>query len=51
MPDVAQFDNESAFSGGNHPWGLGKNAYPSHLILDVLEFRVEMISQPVSQQV
>lgn len=24
MPDVAQFDNESAFSGGNHPWALGK---------------------------
>ena len=24
IPDVAQFDNESAFSGGNHPWGLGK---------------------------
>lgn len=24
MPDVAQFDNESAFSGGNHPWVLGK---------------------------
>ena len=24
MPDVAQFDNESAFSGGHHPWGLGK---------------------------
>jgi len=24
VPDVAQFDNESAFSGGNHPWGLGK---------------------------
>lgn len=24
LPDVAQFDNESAFSGGNHPWVLGK---------------------------
>ena len=24
MPDMAQFDNESAFSGGNHPWVLGK---------------------------
>jgi hypothetical protein len=24
VPDMAQFDNESAFSGGNHPWGLGK---------------------------
>jgi len=24
VPDVAQFDNESAFSGGHHPWGLGK---------------------------
>ena len=24
MPDVAQFDNESAFSGGHPPWGLGK---------------------------
>ena len=24
VPDVAQFDNESAFSGGRHPWGLGK---------------------------
>jgi putative transposase len=24
IPDVAQFDNESAFSGGNHPWVLGK---------------------------
>ena len=24
VPDIAQFDNESAFSGGNHPWGLGK---------------------------
>jgi hypothetical protein len=24
IPHVAQFDNESAFSGGNHPWGLGK---------------------------
>lgn len=24
VPEVAQFDNESAFSGGNHPWGLGK---------------------------
>jgi hypothetical protein len=24
VPDVAQFDNESAFSGGNHPWVLGK---------------------------
>jgi putative transposase len=24
VPDVAQFDNESAFGGGNHPWGLGK---------------------------
>jgi hypothetical protein len=23
VPDVAQFDNESAFSGGNHPWVLG----------------------------
>jgi hypothetical protein len=24
VPNVAQFDNESAFSGGNHPWVLGK---------------------------
>jgi hypothetical protein len=24
VPDVAQFDNESAFSGGNHPWVLSK---------------------------
>lgn len=24
VPDVAQFDNESAFSGGNHPWVLGQ---------------------------
>jgi putative transposase len=24
VPDIAQFDNESAFSGGTHPWGLGK---------------------------
>ena len=24
VPDVAQFDNESAFSGGNHPWVLGR---------------------------
>jgi hypothetical protein len=24
VPDWAQFDNESAFSGGNHPWVLGK---------------------------
>jgi Homeodomain-like domain len=24
VPDMAQFDNESAFSGGNHPWVLGK---------------------------
>jgi hypothetical protein len=24
VPDVAQFDNESACSGGRHPWGLGK---------------------------
>jgi hypothetical protein len=24
VPDVAQFDNESAFSDGNHPWGLGR---------------------------
>jgi hypothetical protein len=24
VPDVAQFDNKSAFSGGNHPWVLGK---------------------------
>jgi hypothetical protein len=24
VPDVAQFDNESAFSGGTHPWGLGR---------------------------
>jgi transposase len=24
VPDVAQFANESALSGGNHPWGLGK---------------------------
>jgi hypothetical protein len=24
VPDVAQCDNESALSGGNHPWGLGK---------------------------
>jgi hypothetical protein len=24
VPDVAQFDNESAFSGGTHPWALGK---------------------------
>jgi hypothetical protein len=24
VPDVAQFDNESAFSGGTHPWTLGK---------------------------
>jgi hypothetical protein len=23
IPDVAQFDNESAFSGGTHPWVLG----------------------------
>lgn len=23
VPDVAQFDNESAFSGGRHRWGLG----------------------------
>jgi hypothetical protein len=23
VPDVAQVDNESAFSGGNHPWVLG----------------------------
>lgn len=24
VPDIAQFDNESTFSGGNHPWVLGK---------------------------
>jgi hypothetical protein len=24
VPDMAQFDNESACSGGNHPWVLGK---------------------------
>jgi hypothetical protein len=24
VPDIAQFDNESALSGGNHPWVLGK---------------------------
>jgi hypothetical protein len=24
VPDVTQFDNENAFSGGNHPWVLGK---------------------------
>ena len=24
VPTVAQFDNASAFSGGTHPWGLGK---------------------------
>jgi hypothetical protein len=24
VPDLAQFDNESAFSGGRHLWGLGK---------------------------
>jgi hypothetical protein len=24
VPDVAQFDNESTFSGGNHPWVLGQ---------------------------
>ena len=24
MPDIAQFDNESAFSGGHHPWVLSK---------------------------
>jgi hypothetical protein len=24
VPDMAQFDNESAFSGGHHPWVLGK---------------------------
>jgi hypothetical protein len=24
LPDVAQFDHESTFSGGNHPWVLGK---------------------------
>lgn len=24
VPDMAQFDNESAFSGGNHLWVLGK---------------------------
>jgi hypothetical protein len=24
VPDMAQFDNESAFSGGKHPWVLGK---------------------------
>ncbi len=24
VPDIAQFDNESAFSGGNHPWVLGQ---------------------------
>jgi hypothetical protein len=24
VPDMAQFDNESAFSGGNHPWALGQ---------------------------
>jgi hypothetical protein len=24
VPDVAQFDNESAFSGGHHPWVLGQ---------------------------
>ena len=24
VPDIAQFDNESAFSGGHHPWVLGK---------------------------
>lgn len=24
VPDVAQFDNESAFSSGTHPWVLGK---------------------------
>jgi len=24
VPDMAQFDNESAFSGGNHPWVLGQ---------------------------
>ncbi|TAJ75456.1 MAG: hypothetical protein EPO42_14075 [Gallionellaceae bacterium] len=24
VPEVAQCDNESACSGGNHPWGLGK---------------------------
>jgi putative transposase len=24
VPDMAQFDNESAFSGGNHPWVIGQ---------------------------
>jgi hypothetical protein len=24
VPDMAQFDNESSFSGGNHPWVLGQ---------------------------
>jgi hypothetical protein len=24
VPDMAQFDNESAFSGGHHPWVLGR---------------------------
>ena len=24
VPDIAQFDNENTFSGGNHPWVLGK---------------------------
>jgi len=24
VPDMAQFDNESAFSGGNHPWVMGQ---------------------------
>jgi hypothetical protein len=24
VPDIAQFDNESAFSGGHHPWVMGQ---------------------------
>ena len=24
VPDVAQFDHESAFSGGTQPWALGQ---------------------------
>ena len=37
MPDVAQFDNESAFSGGNHPWALGKVVrLCSYMGIDVL---------------
>ena len=43
VPDIAQFDNESAFSGGNHPWTLGK------VVCLCLDMGIEVVFIPLGE--